>query len=274
MNRRSRSRALFERAQHLVQCHAEAARLLRGRGLRKPAARIAARLDLACDTPELVQRPKRTAHEQPDRSGRRRRRADAAEDDEEANAMEVLLDRPRRRRDHDRAARRRCAADVRQRRDVHPNRLGTDAAVRVAGPATSGRRGDQPGRGQHAPAETERARDDPPVLVDDLDGELLAPERRLEHSRRRHEQRGSRRAQPGDLRGARSQRPVERTVELARGQDLDRRAQDHDRGDDRDRRSQCGTASERPNPHPSLKPTPRTVAISGGSPSFRRRYAT
>ena len=69
---------------------------------------------------------------------------------------------------------------------------------------------------------------------------------------------------------------VERAVQLARDEHVDADA------DDDERRAAIASAaatierapSERGTHRPSTKPTPRTVWISGGSPSLRRRYET
>ena len=49
-------------------------------------------------------------------------------------------------------------------------------------------------------------------------------------------------------------------------------AEDDDGEHDRERRGYDNTRAQRPRSHlPSTKPTPRTVSISCGSPSFLRR---
>ena len=126
---------------------------------------------------------------------------------------------------------------------------------------------------QHPAAERERARNDAPVPVDHLDRELGAAERRVQRARRR--QHGRRRS--GELRnfdGARVERPVEGTVEVTRDEHVHARADDDDREQDPQRRRSDRAQPDRDPAHRNRKPVPRTVSISGGSPSFARRYET
>ena len=65
---------------------------------------------------------------------------------------------------------------------------------------------------------------------------------------------------------------VEASMEMAGDDDVDDRAE-HDHGD---HRREC-RGEDRPdaNAHrPTTNPTPRIVSITGGSPSFRRRFET
>ena len=124
--------------------------------------------------------------------------------------------------------------------------------------------------GQHAAAEAARAGDDPPARVDHLDEQRAAAEPALERPGLGEQLRGGG-GKPRDLGRAGAQRVVERAVELRveprEHGDAERRDghDDGDRGGDRDACLEAGRS------HSSRKPTPRTVWISGGSPSLRRR---
>ena len=123
------------------------------------------------------------------------------------------------------------------------------------------------GVGQDAAAEPARARDDAPARVDHLHQQRAAAEPALERAGLGEQLRGGG-GEPGDLGGARPELAVQRVVELVvepcEHGDAEGRDGHHDRhrGGGRDARLEA---------HSSLKPTPRTVWMSGGSPSLRRR---
>src|SRR5262249_45628999 len=99
-------------------------------------------------------------------------------------------------------------------------------------------------------------------------------ERRVERARHREQRRRSR-AELCDVHGPLPEGAVERPVQVAADENVDPRAENDERDEDRERRGEDRADAERPRHHPSSeKPTPRTVRISGGSPSFRRRYET
>ena len=127
--------------------------------------------------------------------------------------------------------------------------------------------------GQYPPPKRERAGDDAPAPVDDLDRELSPSERGVERTRRR-QHRGGRCSQLGDLDGSRVERAIKGTVEMARDEQIDAGSHDDDSEQDRERRRHHRPQPERQPTHRIRKPEPRTVSISGGSPSFARRYET
>ena len=158
--------------------------------------------------------------------------------------------------------------ELAQRRRVQAQRVGPEAARRrsrrvrsSSAPVGGG------GVGQDAAAEPARAGDDPPARVDHLHQQRAAAEPALERAGLGEQLRG-RGGQTRDLGGSRPQRAVERIVELAvepcEHGDAEGRDGDHD-GHRGGGRHACLEA------HSSLKPTPRTVWMSGGSPSLRRR---
>jgi hypothetical protein len=69
----------------------------------------------------------------------------------------------------------------------------------------------------------------------------------------------------------RPQGVVKGAVEVATNQDVDAGADDDECEHDGYRRGEDRAGSERAWHYRSTKPIPRTVWISGGSPSFRRR---
>src|SRR5439155_17448060 len=81
-------------------------------------------------------------------------------------------------------------------------------------------------------------------------------------------------SQLGDLHGPRVERAIEGTVEVARDEQIDAGSHDDDSEQDRERRRHDRPQPERQPAHRIRKPEPRTVSISGGSPSFARRYET
>ena len=81
-------------------------------------------------------------------------------------------------------------------------------------------------------------------------------------------------SQLGDLDGPRVERAIEGTVEMARDEQIDAGSHDDDSEQDRERRRHHRPQPERQPTHRIRKPEPRTVSISGGSPSFARRYET
>ena len=111
-----------------------------------------------------------------------------------------------------------------------------------------------------------------PLPVDDLDHRLRRADRRVERAGRR-QQRGRGRRELRDLDRARAQRVVERPVQVTGDEHVDGRAE-HDHRDER-RESRPRRIDRSAKAHrPRTNPTPRTVSISGGSPSLRRRFET
>ncbi len=75
----------------------------------------------------------------------------------------------------------------------------------------------------------------------------------------------------GDANRTRAQRAVELVSEMARDEDVDGRTEHDDR---EHRRSGRRENRAQPEVHRMMNPTPRTVSISDGSPSLRRRLDT
>ena len=131
----------------------------------------------------------------------------------------------------------------------------------------------QPLGGQDPATEREGAGDDAAAPVDDLDRELGAAERGVQGAGcGQNCGRGS--GQLRDLDGALVQRAVERTMKMPRDEHVDAGADDDDREQDPQRRRGDRPQPDRHSAHRNRKPVPRTVSISGGSPSFARRYET
>src|SRR5437879_6263848 len=112
------------------------------------------------------------------------------------------------------------------------------------------------------------------MRVEDLDDQLSSADGRVERTWRR-QQRGCGRVQLGDLDRTLPQGVIEGVMEVSCHEHADRRADD----DESDQDPECGRddrakLKRAPSHRPSTKPTPRTVSISGGSPSLRRRYET
>src|SRR5581483_4826677 len=104
-----------------------------------------------------------------------------------------------------------------------------------------------------------------------LDHRLFSSDRRVERPRC-GEKRGRGGRELRDLDRARPKCAVEITAEMTGDEDVDREAEDHDCEHGRQRRREHRA---KPQAHrPRTKPTPRTVEISGGSPSFRRMFET
>src|SRR5205823_12112789 len=165
------------------------------------------------------------------------------------------------------------ATHLGERRCVGAQILVAGLEARVARATVRDRLLQQPLRRQDPAAERKRARDDAAAPVDHLDRELGAPKRRVQRAGRG--QNGRRRSgQLRHLNGALVQRVIERTVEMTRDEDVHARADHNDREQDPERRRRDRAEPERYPAHRNMKPVPRTVSISGGSPSFVRRYET
>src|SRR5260370_42693610 len=64
-------------------------------------------------------------------------------------------------------------------------------------------------------------------------------------------------------------------MQVPADKDVDPDADEHDRDHDREQGGEDRARTQRAGHHrPTTNPTPRTVSISGGSPSFRRRSDT
>ena len=258
----------FEAREHRVQRRSEPADLVAGLGRRQPPPRIAGALDLRRGGGEPRQRPERAAHQHGDGDRSEPGGDETGQENVVLDAGDRVVDVEPRRRDDDRAAGG-GPAEVRERRCVEPQPIRSERAIGVAAASVPDCvRHELTGR-QSAPAERERARDDPAAPVDHLDRHLRPAERRVECAGRR-QQRGCRRVQLRDLDRAFPQRPVERAVEMPRDEHVHDGAADDERQQDRERRRDDRSQLERPAAH-RPKPAPRTVSISGGSPSLRRR---
>ena len=174
-------------------------------------------------------------------------------------------------RGDDHSAPRGGTRDIREWRNVDPYVLIAELPVGVAAASVHDRAVDErPGR-QKLAAQREGASDDPRMAVDHLHGELPAAERRIERAGS-GQQRRRRDTEARDVHGAPAQRAIERAVQAPADERFDTHPEDDDREHDRERRGDDDACTQRPGIHrPSTKPTPRTVSISAGSPSFRRR---
>ena len=170
-------------------------------------------------------------------------------------------------------AARRQAAGLGQRRGVEPQRPAAELQILEAGvPGERARHGAV--AGQDARAERERARHDPAAPVEHLDHDLPPAARRLERARR-GQHGGGRDAEAGDVARALLERLVERGAQLLRRDRARGDAEQRQRGEDRAERGGHEPGAERARSHErSMNPTPRTVWMSGGSPSFWRSRPT
>ena len=227
----------------------------------------------AADEREPLQRTQRAAQQERDSSGAERGRPQRGQDDSCSQRTEGVLEiAGRGRDDHGPTGGR--PTQLRERRDVQ-----TDPVTRLGRvPECRRARGDhalrQCGRRKHPTAQTEGAGHEPTATVEHLHARVGATQGRLERTGRR-QQRGRRRAQLRDRNGATPQGAVQRVTEVTLHHEIDGHSERDDREQDRQRgRDHRATADRQPSHAPSLNPTPRTVSISGGSPSFRRRYET
>ena len=184
---------------------------------------------------------------------------------------ERALHVPLRRRHHH------CASggwtsEVGERRYVQPQPFSVRLLGRVCAPPTRDRLRPKLPRREHPSSERQRPRDDAAPPIEHFNPQLRPAESRVERARSR-QQRGSRRTQLRNLDCALAQRPVKRTMEIARREDIHAGADDDDRQHDPADRREHRTAEQRAHrQRPRTKPEPRTVSIRDGSPSFRRRY--
>ena len=240
-------------------------------GKRRPGSAV--RSISAADEASRFSGRKRAAQQERDGSGAERGCPQRGQDDSCSQCTEGVLEiAGRGRDDHGPTGGR--PTELRERRDVQ-----TDPVTRL-GRVTECRhsRGDhalrQCGRRKHPTAQTERAGDEPTATVEHLHARVRATQGRLERTGRR-QQRGRRRAQLRDRNGATPQGAVQGVTEVTLYHEIDGHSERDDREQDRQRgRDHRATADRQPGHAPSLNPTPRTVSISGGSPSFRRRYET
>jgi hypothetical protein len=198
---------------------------------------------------------------------RQQRRRQRGEHHEAARVVERVLDL-RRGAGHDhRAAGRRAATELAQRRGVDTQRVGAQHGVAVPSAPVLERGAYHRRVGQHAAAEAARAGDDPSAPVDHLHEHGAPAEAALQRPGLEQEV-GRGGGEPRNLRRPCAQRAVEAVAELivepGEHGGAERRDGEHDRRDGGHR----DTGLE---PHWRRKPTPRTVWISGGSPSLRRR---
>ena len=165
---------------------------------------------------------------------------------------------------------RRRAADVGDRRRVDTQGVAAEDDGSEATLAARDRRARDPGR-QHPTAHRQRSSDDPVATIDHFDDRLRCADLGVERAGR-GEERWSRHGQLRDLDGPKSQAVVELTMQVPRDQHVDREPE-HDQGEHCcERRGEDGA---KPKAHPpSMKPVPRTVEMSGGSPSLRLRFDT
>ena len=262
----------LEAAEHRVQRGGECAHLVAGVRLRQAARRVAGSLDLRSRPCERAERAEGAPHQQRDGDPCQDRSGDPGPDDEQVQAVERLLEVGGGRRHDDGAAGRR-PAQVGERRRVGAQPLVGARHVRVSGPPAADRARELTLYRESAAAERERAGDKPALAIDDLDRQLCPAERRVEGAGRR--QHGRRRGcELRDRDRAPAKRCVERVMQVARDEHVRRRAGARDREQDRRRRRGDRAPAQREPAHSSTKPTPRTVSISGGSPSFARRYET
>ncbi len=220
---------------------------------------------------EPRERPQRAAHQQrggaaPPSAGRDQR-GRAASDPCSVEIVSSTIGRSTPRR----APRRRPRPTVRERRRVDAQLVAAERHGPVAR-RSAGERRRRERLGQHATAERERARDDPPSAVDHLDERLRPAGRRVERARRR-EQRGRRRRELRDADRPRAERAVELAAQVPRDEHVDARARAPRRRASSPLPRRRSTRSAKAH-LPMTKPTPRTVSISGGSPSLRRRFET
>ncbi len=262
----------LERGQHGVERRGEVAHLVAGRRQGEAARRIAGALDVPGSGGEIRERAKRAAREQGGDARRDQDGREAAEEDEGPRRVEGVLDVRGGAGDDHRPARRLAVADLAERRGVEPQRLVAQAAVAEPGAPAVQRRGGRAGQGEHAAAEPTRAGDDPPATVDDLHEQGAAADAALEGARIGEHRRGGG-GQARDVHRAPAQGVVERAVEPAveprEHGDAEERHGHRDRHGGR--RGDTGAERDGPHPPPSRNPSPRTVSMSGGSPSLRRR---
>ena len=183
----------LETGQHGVQRLCQPPHLVSCDGLGQSPGRITGPLDLRRCACEPRQRRQGATHEhrQGDRSEAGAR--EGGDEDERADARKRRREVARRRRDRDRAARRRTAR-LGERRNVEAQIVRAELGVRVAAATGRDHGANHILNRQDATAERERASDDPPLPVDDLDAQLPAAEWCVERAWR-SEQRRRRRAQ-------------------------------------------------------------------------------
>ena len=224
----------------------------------------------AADDARRLEGAKRAAQQQRHRRCAKCRSPKGRENDPHAQGVERVLEIGGRGSDNDRAARG-GPAHVGERRDVETNPV---TRLRRVGERRNAR-ADHPlrerGSGKYAATETERAGDQPPSPVEHLHARIGATQGRLECTRGR-QQRGRRSAQLRDGDSTAMQRAVQRVTEMTLDGYVDGDPERDDREQDRQRCRDHRPAADRQPAHaPSTNPTPRTVLISGGSPSLRRR---
>ena len=255
----------LEAVEHRVERGCETAHLVGAVRIWQSPARVARAPDLAGGAIETRERLQRPAHEEcsgrcTDAGGEQR-----GDHRQPVQGRDRVGEIGRRRRDDDRPS----AGDVRERRRVHA-KLAAETHGAVARSVAADRILRQRTR-EHAAAERKGAGDDPLPAIHNLD-ECLRPARRRVERTRSRDQRGSgdRKLRHTDRAGAK--RAVELVPLVTRDEDVDSRAE-HD--DCEHRRRSGGENRAEPQVHrPMMNPTPRTVSISGGSPSLRRRLDT
>ena len=263
---------LLERGEHRIERLRQRADLVARVGRGQPARRVARLGDRAGGGGEVGQRPQRPAGQQQRDSDCEHRRGDRGQQYERPQPVRGVLVLLRARGDEHGAAGRRPGSDTGERRAVEAHGSGAEPGVGVVGAPAGDHAGDLGARAEHAPAERSRARDDAPAAIDDLDEQPPASDASLERTGRRQQRRRGR-AQLGNLRRPGAQCRVARRGLLALrqrdGSDAEQHGRERDRGACRQRDAHAQACRL---PHgSSTNPTPRTVRMSGGSPSFRRR---
>ena len=262
------ARAL-EAREHRVERRREPADLVAARGLGEALPRVARALDLARRAGEPGKRLERASHQQGNGDRTDRGGGEPGEQREHMQRADRLGDVGRRRADDHGAASGR-AGDVGDRRGVGPEVVAVERDAAERGDAVAHRPVSERD-GKRATAQRERPGDDAAVAVDDLDHRLRGADRRVERAGCR--QQGGRGCRElCDLHRARAQRVVLRAVQVPGDEHVDRRAE-HDHRDERRKCGRDGRAQAKAH-RPRTNPTPRTVSISAGSPSFRRRFET
>ena len=263
----------LETREHRVQRLRQAPDLVATRRQRQAAPRIAGPLDVCGGVGETSDRAECAAEQQEDAERRERCGDETGEDEKQVEIPERAIHVSFGCGDDHRTAGG-GTAEIGQRRRVDPQAIAADRGRRIrAAPARDRLRG-HPSHGEHASAECQRPRDEAVAAVEHLDAKLGAAQGRVECAGSRQQRRGGR-AQLGDFDCALSQRAVERAMEIAGGEDVDARAGDDDRQEDPADRGDHRAAEQRAHrQRPRTKPAPRTVSISEGSPSLRRRYET
>ena len=227
-----------------------------GSGRRRDASPVRAISAAADDTRASGARPRRVSAA----AARAPTPAASTPDSRNSSAEPVqrLVDLARARGDEHDAARGRPAV-VGQGRREQAQRLTVQTHGGEAAAPAAQRLGGRVRLGQQLGAERQRAGDETPVAVEDLDRQLAPGHGGLECARRRQQRRG-RHAEALDVGGSPAQAAVQRGVELMADEHPRADREEGDREHDRERRGGGEPPSQRSRPHVrNMKPTPRTV---------------